>query len=246
MGTITNYAKNVLEYFLQMPPQAGFATLQEEDLLVLKSPTKLPWDNFCWGKITSKNVEEVLAFFGDHSFTWAVQKSQKKDLSLLENAGLRFDSIDPEMSLDLSSYTPCIINTKIHIQEIDSPQLFDTWVAIGATVFKTSKNAFSQSFSSSFSQSNFHLFIGYYEKTPCAISLVCMGSTNIGIYAVGVLEEFRNRGLGKAMTQACLQARQASTRKRAVLQSSPMACPLYKSMGFKTISNTLSWVFEKN
>ncbi|HEV8490270.1 MAG TPA: hypothetical protein VGQ58_10840, partial [Candidatus Limnocylindrales bacterium] len=58
----------------------------------------------------------------------------------------------------------------------------------------------------------------------------------LGIYAVGTLAHARRRGYGRAVTWAVLEAGATAWGSRqAILQSSQMGVPVYRSMGFETV-----------
>jgi ribosomal protein S18 acetylase RimI-like enzyme len=56
-----------------------------------------------------------------------------------------------------------------------------------------------------------------------------------GVYTIGVVEEFRRRGIGEAMTWEVLRTGRDAGCRVGVLQSSEMGYPLYERMGFGTV-----------
>ncbi|HUB59502.1 MAG TPA: GNAT family N-acetyltransferase [Puia sp.] len=62
-----------------------------------------------------------------------------------------------------------------------------------------------------------------------------------GIYHVGVVPQFRNKGIGKAVTlAACLYARERGYRY-AVLNSTDVGRPAYRQLGFQTVGDGWTW-----
>lgn len=79
-------------------------------------------------------------------------------------------------------------------------------------------------------------FTGYVNSQPVATSLLFQTGKMAGIYNVATLKEFRRRGIGEAMTRAAVNAGRANGSEYACLQPSGLGEPIYKRMGFKTIS----------
>ena len=76
-------------------------------------------------------------------------------------------------------------------------------------------------------------YLGFYEGKPAATSLAYLGNLGASIYCLGTLPSFRNRGLGTAVTHACLKAAKDKNIAQAVLYGSKMGQPMYKKIGFK-------------
>lgn len=57
-----------------------------------------------------------------------------------------------------------------------------------------------------------------------------------GVYTIGVLEEYRRRGYGAAVTWAVIRLGRDAGCTQATLQSSPMGRPVYERMGFETVT----------
>jgi GNAT superfamily N-acetyltransferase len=78
--------------------------------------------------------------------------------------------------------------------------------------------------------------------TACAF--LTRGSNGIaGIYDVGVLPEYRNHGIGKALTHAvCVWARERGY-QTAGLNATPMGEPVYRGLGFQSLRQAQTWQY---
>ena len=89
---------------------------------------------------------------------------------------------------------------------------------------------------------NVRLAVGYLAGAPVSGAAAIRTERTIGIYSVGTVEAARRRGIGRALTWAVIDAGRAAW-VIAILQSSEMGAPVYRSMGFEEISR-YSW-FER-
>lgn len=71
------------------------------------------------------------------------------------------------------------------------------------------------------------------EAVGCGL-LVTSGDV-AGVYNIGVIEAYRRRGIGEALTWAVLRAGREAGCSLGVLQSSEMGYPVYERMGFETV-----------
>jgi ribosomal protein S18 acetylase RimI-like enzyme len=87
-------------------------------------------------------------------------------------------------------------------------------------------------------------FVAYVDGVPAAaaMSFTALGVTRLGW--VGTVPAFRRRGLGDAVTRAAALAGFDRGATLAALESSPMAVPLYRSMGFREITTYRVWSIE--
>jgi GNAT superfamily N-acetyltransferase len=81
------------------------------------------------------------------------------------------------------------------------------------------------------------LFNAYVEGRPAGHSAAIRTGDVSGVYAVGVPDEFRLRGIGSAVTWAAVQAGCEWDCDLAVLQSSPMGFGVYRRMGFEVLTH---------
>jgi ribosomal protein S18 acetylase RimI-like enzyme len=84
-------------------------------------------------------------------------------------------------------------------------------------------------------------FVAYVDGVPAAaaMSFTALDVTRVGW--VGTVPEFRRRGLGTAVTRAAVLAGFDAGASLAALESSPPGVLLYRSMGFRTITNYRVW-----
>lgn len=80
------------------------------------------------------------------------------------------------------------------------------------------------------------LFVGRVAGQPAVCGWLALVGTSAGVYAIGVAETYRRQGLGDAMTRTILRAGHEAGSGIGVLQSSPMAVPLYERLGFDTVT----------
>jgi hypothetical protein len=91
---------------------------------------------------------------------------------------------------------------------------------------------------------NVRLAVGYLDGAPVSAAAAIRSGRTIGVYSVGTVEAARRRGIGRALTWAAIDAgRAAWGGEIAILQSSEMGAPVYRSMGFEEVSRYL-W-FER-
>lgn len=80
-----------------------------------------------------------------------------------------------------------------------------------------------------------HSFIGRVDGTPVASGTLLQSDTIAGVYNIAVIEDFRRRGIGEAMTWETLRSGQQAGCRIGALSSTDMAVPLYEQMGFETV-----------
>ncbi len=79
-------------------------------------------------------------------------------------------------------------------------------------------------------------FVATLDGDPAGISVAVRTGESGGIYSVATLEQARRRGVGSAVTWAAIDAIRGWGCTSAVLQSSEMGYPMYRSMGFVEVT----------
>ncbi|HEX7473316.1 MAG TPA: GNAT family N-acetyltransferase, partial [Candidatus Limnocylindrales bacterium] len=87
-------------------------------------------------------------------------------------------------------------------------------------------------------------FVAYVAGVPAAAAMSFTALDVARVGWVGTVPEFRRRGLGGAVTRAAVQAGFDRGARLAALESSPAGFALYRSMGFRTITNYRVWSID--
>jgi GNAT superfamily N-acetyltransferase len=92
----------------------------------------------------------------------------------------------------------------------------------------------------------FEHFLAYWDGIPCAISSFVRASLGAGIYNVATLPAYRGRGLGRAMTLTVMQSAQKAGYSTSMLFATTSGFPVYKRLGFETISTGDLYIWNGN
>jgi GNAT superfamily N-acetyltransferase len=153
----------------------------------------------------------------------------------------------PVMATDLSAATgaigatttaaPTPASTDARIR-VGGAELYEDWHAA-----LESGSTFRQVFPRSLAADPaVRLAVADLDGEPVAAAAAIRSGSTLGIYAVGTLERARRRGIGRATTQAVMDAGRASWGSDlAILQSSDMGVPVYRSMGFVEVGQLVEY-----
>jgi GNAT superfamily N-acetyltransferase len=85
-------------------------------------------------------------------------------------------------------------------------------------------------------------YVGYIDGTPVGTASLVTSGPMPGIWNVGTLPEFRKRGIASAMMYHMLDEAQALGHTSSMLLASTDGLPLYRHMGYKTITTIRMFV----
>lgn len=178
-------------------------------------------------------------YYGETNFTFWVDQENKKGNDSVKDVGGIFHKTFPLMHIDINKIIFSDNNKYIRIEELHSKDvILFTWAPLVAKSFGIIDLIQFQKYISyliSTSQSKNILFwMGYYSDQPCAASMFILRNDIAGIHWVGTLPEFRNLGLGHAMTCNPMNILK-STINEAILYSSEMGRPIYEKIGFTEV-----------
>lgn len=154
----------------------------------------------------------------------------------------------PEMTLDLGMLAPCAYDRQISVRRImTEDEILTTWVPIVIKSYSPQASeddfkkylqdwhTFFKYLRNSSSYENMHFFLGYWNGVPVSTGLFIVKDDAVYIYWIGSLTEFRNKGLGFAITSIPLHEFKKKGIKKAFLFASVMGKPIYEKIGFTTI-----------
>lgn len=145
------------------------------------------------------------------------------------------ERVDPGMAIEIPDSIPAN-ETAVEIDTVaDEEELADI-ARISATVFDTPLELAEQAYQPTLlADDQIEVLVGRVDGQSVASGLMVRSMDVVGVYTIGVLDEFRRRGIGEAMTWEVLRLGRDVGCDIGVLQSSEMAYSLYKKMGFETI-----------
>lgn len=126
-------------------------------------------------------------------------------------------------------------DTVAEIAEVTDPDELDDFSRVAASVFDIPLDVEKRLDQAALAIDDVRLFLGRVDGDPAACGLLAQSGDVAGVYTIGVVEEFRRREIGKAMSWEVLRAGRDAGCQVGVLQSSERAYSLYEKMGFETI-----------
>lgn len=126
-------------------------------------------------------------------------------------------------------------NSVAEITEVTDPDEREEFSTVTASAFEMPPDVTEEVDQAALAAENVRLFLGRVDGRPAASGLLIQTGDVAGVYSIGVVEAFRRRGIGEAMSWTVLRAGREAGCRVGVLQSSEMGYPLYQRMGFETV-----------
>jgi GNAT superfamily N-acetyltransferase len=176
-------------------------------------------------------------FFADVPFTWAIASSDHESIAVLEKNNMQHKGSFPAMMLDLDSLRSSSHEDEITIKKISLDNIEDVkkWILIVSQCFNAAEPELLKVIDLFKKQipHSLKLYLGFYKENAVAASMVIQHQEIISLHWIGTLPEFRNRGLGFAITHKALLDAQDLGCKQAILLSSVLGKSLYEHIGFR-------------
>jgi len=157
---------------------------------------------------------------------------------ILQAAGFTFINSIPCMLADLSRPEPDINDHCLRIVQVQNEETLSLWEQVSFAGFDFPPETQHQyhHFVGTFNltaSSPQKFFLAYFNEQPVATSLLFLHENSCGIYFVSTLAEFRQKGIGLAVTQSTMRAARLAGAQYATLQSSPDGLHVYQQAGFQ-------------
>ena len=211
--------------------EPGWEVLKESDLIAFKASVAVPFMNFVYGNVTLERYKKVKEFYQKKPFFWLLSELQEEQLLL--DWGFTEPDLTFEMGLNLADYHYHRAHEALEVHEVRSSEDHLQWINVAAGWLNVDPSLVDQFFTPWIKTGKYIPYLGFYEGEPAATSLAYLGNLGASLYCLGTLPAFRNRGLGTAVTHACLKAAKDKNIDQAVLYGSKMGQPMYKKIGFK-------------
>ena len=167
--------------------------------------------------------------------------------SLSCDAFTRSESLS-EMTLDLKNLPSISCNSHIKIRRVTSDhEILATWVPLVdrcycpelnlSDIEKNSCdwNTFFNYLRTSTAYSQMNFFLGYWNEIPVSTGLFIVKDDAVYVYLIGTLSEYRQKGLGMAITNQPLNYFKENGIKKAFLFATTRGKSIYEKIGFTTI-----------
>lgn len=243
------YKNNLLQFWKKMPSESGFEYLEKGQLTCIKGPSKLPWSHYAWGEITEDNIEAVSHFFKGLPLIWYLHEDQIANAKLCEQIDISRLGTFPDMVIKLSEWKKSSWDDHINVEVVKSSEQLQQWIFVCSKSFDMNQEQvrnYAEPIFEAARDKNKHItfFLGSIDGKPAGVSINCGGAAQSTIIWVGVLEEYRRQGLGRAMVESCLEVAKNAGSTSSMLNSFAAGKHLYESIGFKIHENLV--VFSNN
>jgi len=114
--------------------------------------------------------------------------------------------------------------------------LLDVALAVTARGFEAPREMFTSLFSTGMQAEGLDLWLAYVDDVPVSTATGLVFGESVGIFDVATPPEHRRKGYGAAVSAKVLTEGFAPGASYAYLQSSEMGFPVYKALGFRTVS----------
>ena len=257
MSDFCNSCLNFLEKneFFKKNPNAEFSV--KNDVSKMFTGIKVPFGNFFWGaNFNEQDVKEKVdtlvsqAKINNIPFIWMVGALSKPHnlgdylvnvgLVKVEDAGMHLNLRE----LDETKYQEAVDQSKIKIERVSNPTEEEQWIDICATAFgmEKMKDEIGHIWHVYFKFCD--AYLATLEGKPVGVSLVFYGSGVAGIYCVGVLPEYRKRGIGAAISMAPLLQAKKKGYEISVLTTSQLGFSVYSHIGFKECCKHRMYIYS--
>jgi GNAT superfamily N-acetyltransferase len=213
-------------------------SLTTENCFAFKSNCALAnFNRVCHANIISDNdIETIKAHFGTAPFAWFIDANDMISANILhEHKFIKYQNIMSGMSMNIASITANICEPEVTIKEIDQQQDKEKLIDIISCCFSCEKYELTQGINNLLTNGAqaVKLYLGFYKNKPCAAGIFIYHKNIVTLHCIGTLPEYRNKGIGSAITLYGLCDAADNGMVQALLLSSPMAQSLYKKIGFE-------------
>jgi len=184
--------------------------------------------------INTEDINQIKKYFDSMPFRWFIESTDTESIQLLEQNGLEFKIAFPAMKMPLSNIKK-VNYDHIEVKEINSSDL-SVWIAIVLKSYNIESPEFKKFIEYQVKHAApdvLHFYLASYKGTIAAASMTITFEDVVSLQWVGTLPEYRNKGLGYAVSHQPLVDAQNRGYNTAVLFASQLGKPVYERLGFE-------------
>jgi GNAT superfamily N-acetyltransferase len=240
-------ARDYWSGFARIPRAAGAVTLYRSDVAD-------PMYNGVL-RVRSGYVAELLTDIAPRMarvpWLWWVGPDSRDGLAeeLLANGAVPFATM-PVMAIDLNAVVDEAGPPELDVEEVKDVDVLQDWVrtyglSFGMDAAQATDVASLEEHRPD-TTGEVVRFAGRIDGRIVGTSMLLDSQGVAGVYVVTTLEELRGRGIGTRMTAAALRAGQQRGLQVGTLQSTPLGIPVYRRMGFTTVTEYRIFTFQED
>ncbi len=227
MNYITN---NLIQLWKKVGNKPGWDISKQDNIIFLKSPTNIPNLNLAIIDGDCKNPDLIKNYFGEHTF--GILQPKGKSNPLEKTALVTAEITEMHLSDD---QLPILSHDRDITTLKDSSEVLE-WCNVAAIVSGVDKNETFKFFDATYNINRSQLLC-----FKDADKIVGVGHFHIDdndlvyISSINVLEQYRRKGIGQKIMNACLFNSKSLGGKFFALHASETGEFLYKKLGFKEV-----------
>ena len=199
---------------------------------------------------SDEEVEAIKIYFGRVPFTWTVCADDFNAENMLQKHGfIKYPYPFSGMKANIEYITDEVYAPYIIIKEIDQKDEIEKLIDIMSISHSIlEKEELRKGIDSLLMKGSglVKLYVGFYEKIPCAASIIIYHNDIITLHMIGTLPEYRSKDMGYPITHRALVDAARSGINQAVLMASTMGQSLYKKMGFEEYTHYYVYIYSQN
>lgn len=197
----------------------------------------------------ASELQAVHNFYAGNKYAFWIDPADDDAKSKIEQQGFSYYGPFQAMKLEISNLKLKPIDAKITVRPVTGDEeLFSSWAEIVVRSYAPDlqgdeqKNyleqfkIFIQYLKQVHAPGDITFYLGLWDNVPVATGMFIKCSDFVAIHRIGTLPEFRNRGIGYAVTSLPLEDFKKQGIGQALLLASPSGCPLYEKIGFEYLA----------
>ena len=217
---------------------------------------KLEWPNFIFDiksdkEIATDKIEQLVKeILNQTKPPFIIIRDDASDfIEAIKQAGYLHVMRWPGMFLDIQeNYINPVINEIFEIKQVNQLSGLEKWIETANRSLFPTKGLDAGIFSKLLESESVYFLLAYVKDKPAGTILAHVdGHGCMGIYVVSTLEEYRGRGLMKAMVNHTVNLANFEGVKYLVLEANLMSYNSYSKLGFEAVCNyDIFWKPFKN
>ena len=234
---IIDFYRSLAVSELALPEALGFATGIDSPFLNVLFDLRTNIAN------SKQLIDKANEFFDQYQIPWGWFITPARKENDLEQYGFALLEEAPAMYFSLLNALPTFKSSEIVIEEVDKNSTLEQWIdpineAFEAKEGDDSYRQLNETALKNYSN-KFRHYVAYYQGSLGGAATLFLADEAVMLHNLGVKKDFKNKGIGTALTLHMMEVAKKLGYQDCFLDSSEEAFNLYKKLEFKTYNSTL-------